>query len=92
MPSSSFVPLRRIRLVDPSSPYLFVLCVEGLSTLLQDTVNRKVITTIKICNVAPAISHLFFSDDNLLFCKAIVAKNEPIMQLLQLYGGVMDSN
>lgn len=63
-------PTRGLRQGDPLSPYLFVLCAQGLSHLLSKAVDRKLIRGIKIANTCPMISHLFFADDSLIFFKA----------------------
>lgn len=34
---------------------------------------------------APTVTHLFFADDNLVFCQATNAANECLQRLLQLY-------
>ena len=64
------MPTRGIRQGDPLSPYLFIICAEGLSNLIKKAVEGKEITGIKICNGNPMVSHLFFADDSLLCCKA----------------------
>lgn len=51
----------------PLSPYLFVLCIEKLSHLIADAVNRNVWKPVK---TSPGISHLFFADDLILFAEA----------------------
>ena len=63
-------PSRGIRQGDPISPYLFIICAEGLSNLLKQAQRKGVITGLKICKEGPSISHLLFADDSLLFCKA----------------------
>ncbi|XP_030478300.1 uncharacterized protein LOC115695372 [Cannabis sativa] len=64
-------PTRGIRQGDPLSPYLFLLCYEGLSSLInyktQQRQPRSHSLSIKIARRAPTISHLFFADDSLLF-------------------------
>ncbi|XP_026378414.1 uncharacterized protein LOC113272831 [Papaver somniferum] len=41
---------------------------------------------IKICKVAPSISHLLFADDCMIFCKANLIEAQNIMKNLQLFG------
>ena len=67
--SEAFVPLCGLRQGDPLYPYLFLLCSEGLSALLDDARSKGVIQGLKVARDAPDISHLFFADDSLLFCK-----------------------
>lgn len=49
------------------SPYLFALCMEKLSLLIQELVQAGKWLPIKIYRDGPAISHLLFADDCLLF-------------------------
>ncbi|XP_071923241.1 uncharacterized protein [Coffea arabica] len=78
-------PSRGIRQGDPLSPYLFLLCSEGLSSLLQKAKIDKELTGIKICRKAPTITHLFFADDSLVFCKANKQEAEKLKRILKVY-------
>lgn len=64
-------PRRGLHQGDPLSPYLFSICVEGLSVLLEDAERRCLIEGVRICHGAPRINHLFFADDSLIFIKSI---------------------
>jgi len=59
----------RLRQGDPISPYLFIICVEGLSTLIRDVESRGELTGTKICRREPSVSPLLFADDYFLFSK-----------------------
>lgn len=63
-------PKRGLRHGDPLSPYLFLLCVEGLSKSLRNVEAAGRIHGCKIGDGAPAISYLLFTDDNFLFFRA----------------------
>ncbi|XP_027155078.1 uncharacterized protein LOC113755222 [Coffea eugenioides] len=78
-------PSRGIRQDDPLSPYLFLMCSEGLSNLLQKAKVGKELTGIKISRGAPAITHLFFADDSLVFCKANRPEAGKLMKILKVY-------
>ena len=60
-------PTRGLRQGDPLSPYLFLLCAEGLSALLHQSAHRKAIKGVAASANGPRITHLFFADDSLVF-------------------------
>jgi ribonuclease HI len=63
-------PGRGLRQGDPLSPYLFIICAEGLSALIKQAEASRDIHGVKICRNAPIISHLLFADDCFLFFRA----------------------
>ena len=84
-PKGNIVPSRGIRQGDPLSPYLFLLCLEGLNALIQHAVNEDKIRGYSLCRYGPKISHLFFADDSLLFCCAQISDIHAIQEILELY-------
>ena len=78
-------PTRGIRQGDPLSPYLFLLCVEEFTSLLQKAVLEGNIQGVSICRRAPRISHLLFTDDSLLFCQATYKETKVVLEILKLY-------
>ncbi|XP_075656739.1 uncharacterized protein LOC142626904 [Castanea sativa] len=52
-PKGRIIPSRGLRQDDPFSPYLFSLCVEGLSGLLRQQVERGNIKGVAVCRAAP---------------------------------------
>ena len=56
-----------LRQGDPLSPYLFLLCAEGLSALISDAVNNGLWHGLRVSDSAPSFSHLLFVDDSMLY-------------------------
>lgn len=79
------IPGRGLRQGDPLSPYLFILCAEGLSAAIDHATGAGILHESKVCRTAPPISHLMFADDCLLFCKATKAECTHLRQLLADY-------
>ena len=71
-PKGDIKPSRGIRQGDPLSPYLFLLCSKGLNRLLEAAAREDEIRGFSLCRNGPRISHLFFADDTLLSCKAVM--------------------
>ncbi|KAM6580133.1 hypothetical protein CsatA_003907 [Cannabis sativa] len=69
-PLKSFNPGRGLRQGDPLSPYLFILCSEVLSKLLVRAEARSQISGIRIGKETQPITHLFYADDAIFFCRA----------------------
>ncbi|XP_019195011.1 PREDICTED: uncharacterized protein LOC109188829 [Ipomoea nil] len=70
---------------DPLSPYLFLICAEGLSVLLQRAQMSGLIHGCRVARGASQISHLFFADDSLLFFRADEEEAGVIKQCLGRY-------
>ncbi|KAA3486702.1 reverse transcriptase [Gossypium australe] len=67
MCSDWFSPSRGLRQRDPLSPYLFFICAEGFSTLLEDAKQRGPMRGATVGRERVSINHLFFADNCILF-------------------------
>uniref|UniRef100_A0A2N9I0P4 Reverse transcriptase domain-containing protein n=1 Tax=Fagus sylvatica TaxID=28930 RepID=A0A2N9I0P4_FAGSY len=74
-----------LRQGDTLSPYLFLLCTEGLHGLLSQAEISGPIQGLSLCRNGPRLTHLFFADDCLLFCKANTSECDTILQILDSY-------
>ncbi|GMJ10111.1 hypothetical protein HRI_004680300 [Hibiscus trionum] len=77
-----FVPSRGLRQGDPLSPFLFLICSEGLSSLLRQAVGC---VGVRIARGAPSVSHLFFADDSLIFRETSAYGAGVVQELLSVY-------
>ena len=63
-------PTKGIRQGDPLSPFLFLLYTKGLNGLIKHVERNRDIHGFSLCRRNPKLTHLLFTDDNLLFCKS----------------------
>ncbi|XP_059455851.1 uncharacterized protein LOC132186051 [Corylus avellana] len=57
----------------------------ALNSLLTQAENKEVITGVPSSKNGPRLSHLFFTDDSLLFCKANLVEWRRITKILEKY-------
>ena len=81
----NIIPSRGLRQGDPLSPSLFLLCAERLSAIIHEAARNHLFTSIYICRSCPNITHLFFANDSILFCKAKPEECQELKQILQRY-------
>ena len=84
-PCGIITPSRGIRQGGPISPYLFLLCAEALSAMITRANGDGRLTGVPTSKRGPEISHLFFADDSLLFCRATLMQWNHLSAILQLY-------
>ncbi|XP_074363033.1 putative mitochondrial protein AtMg01250 [Apium graveolens] len=82
------VPHRGIRQGDPISPYLYILCAEGLSGMIREHEKSGLMHGCKIVNKVPVISHLLFADDCYFFLRATKSEAQTLKNVLRRYKAI----
>ena len=67
------------------SPYLFLLCTEGLTTLLNKSEEEGKLAGVKVCTEAWTSTNLLFADDSLILVKANTENVECLKEILASY-------
>lgn len=68
-----------------SIPVPFFVVAEGFSSLLDREVAYKNLQGFKINNYCPTLSHLFFTDNSLIFCRASREECQVIKEIFKRY-------
>ena len=84
-PCGMIQPTRGIRQGDPLSPFLFLLCTEGLNGLIKRAENNGDIHRFSLCRRRPKLTRLLFADDSLLFCRATMEECGKVLEILNRY-------
>ena len=83
--TGQFRPKRGLRQGDPLSPYLFILCQEVLSRILEKEFMEKNISGVKASIGSTPITHVMYMDDIVLFSKAYRREANAINDCLEKY-------
>ncbi|KAL7195827.1 hypothetical protein ACSBR1_035959 [Camellia fascicularis] len=84
-PTDEFSPSKGLRQVDPLSPFLFNIVVEGLNLLLARAKDLGLIKGVSVGHSEIQLTHLQFADDTLLFCEAEEAEVVTIKRILRCF-------
>ncbi|CAN1758076.1 Transposon TX1 uncharacterized 149 kDa protein [Linum perenne] len=80
-----FVPERGLRQGCPISPFLFILCAEGLLGLFKRATLRGLVHGVRVCQRAPRVTHLLFADDSFFFSRADISEARCVRQIFETY-------
>lgn len=83
-PGQTFTPSRGLRQGDPLSPYLFLLCMKGFSTMVNQAELKGDIQSENVAR-GTSITHLLFVDDCVLFCSATRQEWMKLQNILTAY-------
>ena len=84
-PSQVIQPSGGIRQGDLLSHYLFLLCTEGLHSLMCQASEFGQIWGVSICKKGPRLTYLFFANNSLVFYKSSLFECHKIQDLLIYY-------
>lgn len=85
MLTHAFKSTQGIRQGNPISPYLFLLCSEGLSCLLKSVGPVHLSRCVRVGVHSLWISHLLFVDDCIVFSEASQRGADRLVQILDKY-------
>ena len=76
--SGKITPSRGLCQGDSLSPYLFLLCAEGLSALIKKAIFDGSMQGVFVCKGVLGYLIYFFVDDNIIFCKETTTECETL--------------
>uniref|UniRef100_A0A803NT31 Reverse transcriptase domain-containing protein n=1 Tax=Cannabis sativa TaxID=3483 RepID=A0A803NT31_CANSA len=79
------IPERGLRQGDPLSPFLFLICSEGLSCLLNEASRANKLHGLQFGNLDSRLTHLLFADDSLIFLDATIEEGNVLAEVLRTY-------
>lgn len=82
------IPYRGIRQGDPISPYIYIMCAEGLSAIIRRNEDMSLLHGCSIARDAPKISHLLFADDCYFFFRANKMEASVMRRILDRYANI----
>ena len=84
-PYRHITPTRGLRQGNPLSPYLFLMCTEGLHGLINKAAIDGSIRGVSLCRNGPKLTHLLFADDSLIFYRAKEEECQTLLEVLAKY-------
>ncbi|GAA0169726.1 hypothetical protein LIER_24143 [Lithospermum erythrorhizon] len=78
-------PGRGLRQGDPLSPYVFIICMEGLISLLKEACSAGELQGIKVGPSVDPMTHLMFVGDTLLLGCATLSETAKFKSILDTY-------
>ncbi|CAN6573468.1 unnamed protein product [Malus baccata var. baccata] len=84
-PTGYIQPQRGLRQGDPLSPFLFLICTEGFSSLIKNGMERGALHGYRFIPNGTPLTHLFFADDSVLFGNATVEEAKGVADILNTY-------
>ena len=81
----TITPTRGLWQGNPLSSYLFLLCTKAFSALIVNANNNQSLNGVSVYRGCPKVTHLFFTDDILLFCKVERQECTKLVEILELY-------
>lgn len=82
---NAIVPQRGLRQGDPLSSNLFLICIEGFISLIQEDDNKNLIKRIQVNWGAHSLSHMFFADDSYIYYKTNIGSSIHIIEMLHTF-------
>jgi hypothetical protein len=79
------IPSRGLRQGDPISPYLFLICGQAFSSLLNSAEEDGRLEGVRVSQNAPRFNHLLFADDSLILLKVNDESAQHLLQIMSLY-------
>uniref|UniRef100_A0A803QB70 Reverse transcriptase domain-containing protein n=1 Tax=Cannabis sativa TaxID=3483 RepID=A0A803QB70_CANSA len=84
----NIVPTRGLRQGDPLSPFLFLICSERLSCLINEAERAGKIHGLKFGAMDQKLSHLLYADDSLVFMEATLEEGQSLKEVLDCYASL----
>ena len=67
------------------SPFLFLLCTEGLNEFIKKAECNGDVHGFSLCRRGPKLTHLLLANDSLLFCRPTMEECGKVLEILNMY-------